>query len=154
VSLFRPLARKIARTKFGKKSLNNPDPLAVLKKQPGRRVYLGLFLMALSFLLGVPTLAFLSYLSVKLSKPLIIAAGGPAAVILVHLMFAMGVFLAGQNYASKVLQWALKRFLQKAQEYRCPECGDLISIHNRKCFKCDTITRLVEKRNKDYQQDI
>lgn len=35
----------------------------------------------------------------------------------------------------------------KAQyrEYHCSKCGGLISIHNRKCFKCDTITRLVEK---------
>ncbi len=31
------------------------------------------------------------------------------------------------------------------EEYYCPKCGGLISIHNRKCFKCDTITRLVEK---------
>lgn len=35
-------------------------------------------------------------------------------------------------------------------EYHCPKCGGLISIHNRKCFKCDTITRLVEKRNTEY----
>lgn len=32
--------------------------------------------------------------------------------------------------------------------YHCTECGGLISIHNRKCFNCDTITRLVEKRIK------
>ena len=36
------------------------------------------------------------------------------------------------------------------EEYSCSECGGLISIHNRKCFKCDTITRLVEKLNKGY----
>jgi hypothetical protein len=30
-------------------------------------------------------------------------------------------------------------------KYSCSRCGELISIHNRKCFKCDTITRLVEK---------
>ncbi len=31
------------------------------------------------------------------------------------------------------------------EEYYCPKCGGLISIHNKKCFKCDTITKLVEK---------
>ena len=35
-------------------------------------------------------------------------------------------------------------------KYRCSKCGGLISIHNRKCFKCDEITRLVEKQNKEY----
>ena len=29
--------------------------------------------------------------------------------------------------------------------YNCPNCGGLISIHNKKCFKCHKITRLVEK---------
>ncbi len=36
------------------------------------------------------------------------------------------------------------------EKYRCSQCGGLISVHNRKCFKCDTITRLVEKRNREY----
>jgi hypothetical protein len=49
----------------------------------------------------------------KLSKPMTIAVGGPAVIILVHIVFGVGVYLAGQNYASKVLQWATKRFLQK-----------------------------------------
>jgi len=35
-------------------------------------------------------------------------------------------------------------------KYRCSKCGGMISIHNRKCFKCDEVTRLVEKRNKKY----
>lgn len=39
---------------------------------------------------------------------------------------------------------------QQYAKYRCSNCGGLISIHNRKCFKCDTITRLVEKRSKRY----
>ncbi len=31
------------------------------------------------------------------------------------------------------------------EKYHCSRCGELTSIHNRKCFKCDTITKLVEK---------
>jgi ribosomal protein L40E len=37
---------------------------------------------------------------------------------------------------------------EQYEKYRCSKCGGLLSIHNRKCFKCDIITRLVEKRNK------
>jgi hypothetical protein len=32
--------------------------------------------------------------------------------------------------------------------YRCSKCGGLISIHNGKCFNCDSVTRLVEKPSK------
>ncbi len=39
---------------------------------------------------------------------------------------------------------------EQYEEYRCSKCGGLLSIHNRKCFTCDTIARLVEKRNKKY----
>ena len=113
VSLLRSLARRLAQTKFGQKSLRNQEGLSILKQQPGKRVYVGLVLMAISFLLGLPALAFLSYLSVKLSKPMTIVVGGPGVIILVHIIFGVGVYLAGQNYASKVLQWATKRFLQK-----------------------------------------
>jgi hypothetical protein len=34
---------------------------------------------------------------------------------------------------------------EQYRKYRCPKCGGLISVHNRKCFKCDTITKLMEK---------
>jgi hypothetical protein len=39
------------------------------------------------------------------------------------------------------------KYLIKNQydKYHCPTCGGLRSIHNRKCFKCDEITRLIEK---------
>ena len=30
--------------------------------------------------------------------------------------------------------------------HRCPTCSGLISTHNGKCFKCDTINSLIEKR--------
>ena len=113
MSLLRSFAHRLAQTRFGQKSLSSPDELSILKQQPGARVYVGLALMAISFLLGLPALAFLSYLSVKLSKPMTIAVGGPVVIILVHVIFGVGVYLAGQNYASKVLQWATKRFLQK-----------------------------------------
>ena len=113
MALLRSFARRLAQTKFGQKSLTKPDGLSILKQRPGKRVYIGLVLMVMSFLLGLPALAFLSYLSLKWSKPMAIAVGGPAVIILVHIMFGVGVYLAGQNYASKVLQWATKKFLQK-----------------------------------------
>ena len=36
------------------------------------------------------------------------------------------------------------------EKYRCPKCGGMISIHNRKCFNCDPVTRLVEKQDRKY----
>jgi hypothetical protein len=113
VAPFSSMARRLARTKFGQKALTQADGLNILEQKPTHRVYGGLALMALSYLAGLPALAFLSYLSVKKSLPLIIAIGGPVVFGLVHIMFGIGVYLAGQNYAMEALLWATKRFLKK-----------------------------------------
>jgi len=34
--------------------------------------------------------------------------------------------------------------------HSCTRCGGLVSVHNRKCFKCDPVDRLVEKPGTDY----
>ncbi len=42
----------------------------------------------------------------------------------------------------------ISQFLKEQyQKYRCSKCGGLISIHNRKCFTCDTITKLIDKNS-------
>lgn len=110
---FNSIALRLARTKFGQKALTLPDGPGILRPKPTTRVYGGLALMALSYLTGLPALAFLSYLSVKMSKPTIIAFGGPVILGLVHIMFGMGVYLAGKNYAIEALLWAAKKFLKK-----------------------------------------
>ena len=47
------------------------------------------------------------------------------------------------EYISKM---GVGKFIKEQyKKYRCSKCGGLISIHNRKCFKCDTITKLVDK---------
>ncbi len=51
----------------------------------------------------------------------------------------------------KILESGLDTFCEiQYHQHHCDRCGGLISIHNRKCFKCDTVTRLVEKKNTEY----
>ena len=51
----------------------------------------------------------------------------------------------------QIQEVGLDSFLEdQYQQHRCPKCGGLISVHNRKCFQCEPITRLVEKRNTEY----
>ena len=109
----RSVARRLVRTRFGQRALTQPDRPGILKQKPTKRVYGGLALMALSALTSLPALALLSYLSVRMGKPMIIAVGGPVVLVLVHLIFGLGVYLAGQNYAIEALLWATKRFLKK-----------------------------------------
>ena len=106
-------AFRLAKTKFGQTSLARSENLHILMPKPSIRVYVGLVLLAISCLISLPTLALLGYLSLNMGKPIIIAVGGPVVFILVHIMFGLGVYLAGQNYAIEILHWATKRFLKK-----------------------------------------
>jgi hypothetical protein len=106
------VARRLARTRFGQRALTQPDRPDILKRKPTKRVFGGLTLMALSALTGLPALALLSYLSVRMGNPMIIAVGGPVVLVLVHNIFGFCVYLAGQNYANDSLLWVTKRFLE------------------------------------------
>ncbi len=46
-----------------------------------------------------------------------------------------------------IKKMGIGRFVEdQYKKYCCSRCGGLISMHNRKCFKCDAITRLIETR--------
>ena len=107
------MASRLGRTKFGQKAMAQSCETGLLKQKPTPRVYAGLALVVLSFLIGLPALAFLSYVSINISKPFLIAIGGPVIIVLVHVMFGVGVYLAGRNYATEVLLWVTKRFIEK-----------------------------------------
>jgi hypothetical protein len=48
---------------------------------------------------------------------------------------------------SAIKQHGASKFQEmQTQKYSCPKCDGVISVHNRKCFQCDHITKLVEKR--------
>ena len=113
MALIKSFAIRLAKTKFGQTSLTKSESLHVLMPKPSIRVYVGLGLLVMSCLISLPILAFLGYLSLNMSKPVIIAVGGPVVLILVHIMFGLGVYLAGQNYAIEFLHWATIRFLKK-----------------------------------------
>lgn len=76
------------------------------------RFYLGLCLMALSYLLGLPAMALCGYLAHAWKEPLILPLGVGAVFVAVLLIFAAGVYLAGANYAKILLRWFASRFLR------------------------------------------
>ena len=112
-SMIKTIARKIANTKFGRKALASPEKTIIFRNKPGPRVYIGLILIVMSYLIGIPTIALLSFLSLKFGEPLIVAIGTPVVLVLVHIIFGLGIYLAGKNYAKDFLFWVTKRFLEK-----------------------------------------
>jgi hypothetical protein len=62
--------------------------------------------------------------------------------------YRIGYEMSMKDNLEYIRKQGIAKFVEaQYKKYHCPKCSGLISIHNRKCFKCDTITRLVEKRN-------
>ena len=107
------IARRLARTRFGRWALSRETDLSIFKSKPSPRFYAGLVLVALSYLLGLPALAICAYLAHQWEKPLVLLLGGGAIWVLVHLMFTAGAYLCGGNYVLALLRWVTNRFLNK-----------------------------------------
>jgi len=107
------IKHKIACSPFIVKAVEDGADLSVFEEKPGLRVYFGLFLIALSYLIGWPAVALFGILAVYFGNPLIAVIGGPAIYATSHLVFWIGMYCAGSRYAMAVLRWWLRRLFEK-----------------------------------------
>jgi len=113
VTISRKIAGRLAETRFGYRALSEEADLSVFRARPSPRTCLGLFLIALSYLLGLSGMALFGHLSYQQGDPLVLLIGGGAVMVVIHLIFAAGVYLAGKNYARVLLLWSVGKFLKK-----------------------------------------
>lgn len=79
--------------------------LSAFREKPDIRVLSGVFAILLSYVIGWPAVAALSVLAVKWQNPWIAAIGGPLTYGLSHLVFLLGMYLAGAAYSMIFLRW-------------------------------------------------
>lgn len=77
------------------------------------RFCVGLGLMALSYLICWPLIGLLGMISLKTRSPGLIGIGGPALYGISHLIFLMGVYLAGMESAKQLARQATRKFISK-----------------------------------------
>lgn len=72
-----------------------PPEAAGDRPPSSKRRLAGGLLLAVSTLLGWPGIALAGFLAVRLDEPLLLAVGGPCLLVVAHLLFALGGWLAG-----------------------------------------------------------
>ena len=111
------IIRKFAETRYVRSAIEDRADLSAFKKKPSVRVILGISAIAFSYVIGWPAVGALATLSIYLEKPLIVAIGGPITYGLSHLVFMLGMYLAGADYTRIFLRWAtrvtVEKFMQK-----------------------------------------
>jgi len=70
----------------------------------------GIVAIGISYIIGWPAVALLSVVSIHLEKPMIVIIGGP---LMSHLVFILGMYLAGADYTRIFFRWATRKTMEK-----------------------------------------
>ena len=104
---------KIAATKFVQKAMADQADLSAFKERPTPRAIMGISAIGISYIIGWPAVALLGAVSIYLNKPMIALIGGPATYGLSHLVFILGMYLAGAEYTKVFVRWAMRIAMEK-----------------------------------------
>ncbi|PID73922.1 MAG: hypothetical protein CSB33_01385 [Desulfobacterales bacterium] len=107
------ISDRILRIQYVRSAFENRSDLNMLKGKPNARTWTGLGIMLLSYIIGWPAVFVLGYFSVRLNNPLLVGVGGPAVYGLSHLVFTLGMLLAGAEYAGIFFRWATRVAVEK-----------------------------------------
>lgn len=108
------LSQYLAGKQYIKKIMENPADLSEFKERPTPRLIGGLIFMGLSFLMGWPAIAALSFLAVLWHEPLIFVIGAPLAYILSCIVFLIGAWMArAPHYLNTLTKYAIQSVVKK-----------------------------------------
>jgi hypothetical protein len=99
------LVARIAATRFVRQALADNADLSAFKGKPSLKVILGITAIIISYIIGWPAVALLGFLAAYYGRPAIVVVGGPLIYGLSHLVFLLGMYLAGARYTWIFLRW-------------------------------------------------
>ena len=107
------IAQTLANTDFGISAVKEKADLNAFKQRPSIRVVIGIILMGFSYIIGWPAISALGVIAYKYDSPLLFIAGAPALYGISHIVFFLGLYLAGANYTKVFFRWAVRRMIEK-----------------------------------------
>ncbi len=111
--MFKNWLNRLSQTPYVRKAVAEQADLTIFKQKPSSRTIWGLITIGISYTIGWPLIAILGAGSVYWAKPLLLVVGGPVAYGLSHLVFILGAYLAGADYAKGFSRWAIRIGMEK-----------------------------------------
>lgn len=107
------IIKRISETDYVRSAIEDKADLSAFKEKPSMRVILGVTAICFSYIIGWPAISALGALAIYLNRPWLIAIGGPLLYGFSHLVFLLGMYLAGYNYSKIFLRWATRVVVEK-----------------------------------------
>lgn len=113
MSILKKTAHYFARKKFCRNAIDEQADLSAFKDKLTLSIVIGIILIALSYVTGMPSVIALGIIAVWLDKPLIGIIGGPLIYSFSTVIFIIGVRLAGKKYFMALCRWLMRVSLEK-----------------------------------------
>ncbi len=112
------IVARLVRVRFVREAMEEKADLSTLRaalreKPTPRRVWVGLVLIGISYIIGWPAVGLLALIAYHMREPLVVVVGGPVTYGLSHLVFLAGSWLAGTRYVVIIFRWATRRVVEK-----------------------------------------
>lgn len=107
------IVTRLARTRLGCEAMAETRSLSTLFVKPTPKVWAGLGLIGVSYIIGWPAVGLLALIAFHTGEPMILAIGGPIVYGLSHLVFMAGFYLAGSHYAPILLRCVTRKVIEK-----------------------------------------
>jgi hypothetical protein len=113
LSIVKKIALYIARKEFCRKAIAEHANLSVFKKKPSFRIIIGLVLIAVSYVIGLPTAIVLGIIVASQGNAVLAAVAAPLLYGISWLFFLVAMYLTGPEYGRALSRWAARVILEK-----------------------------------------
>jgi len=113
LNMLKKIAHYYARKEYCRKAIAEQADLSAFQEKLSRPIIIGLFLIALSYTMGLPTVLAFSAFAASRNEPVIGIIGGALMYGISHLMFFVGVTMAGSKYVLAMNRWLARITLEK-----------------------------------------
>ena len=107
------IIKRISETQYVRSAIADKADLSSFKEKPSIRVIAGVSAIGFSYIIGWPAISVLGAFALYIERPWLIAIGGPLLYGLSHLVFLLGMYLAGYDYTKIFLRWATRVAVEK-----------------------------------------
>lgn len=90
------------------------DSVTLRHKLTNRERY-GILLVLLSYVIGWPAVALLGILSAYFKEPFLLLVCAPLSYAISHVIFIVGAYMAGKEYAMFFLKWSIKKIFDRVK---------------------------------------
>ena len=108
-----PIIERISRTDYVRSAIADKADLSAFKARIRFRNKLCIAIVFFSYVISWPAIALLGYIALATDRAWLLTVVGPLLYGFSHLVFLVGMYLAGANYFKIVLRWAIRVLVEK-----------------------------------------